>query len=321
MSRQSSISFFSSNAFLSIFLCILSLWLPFVLQAQLWAQGVEQTQVFPTDKTITEMTPEELERYYPSEFRHVEFSANQDQLGSLLAKTGERVQAFFQDFSDTSSKEYVLMQRLGYNGNVDKSDSRNFNYMILYQTDNRKPSLKEYRTDKKYAAIAQDAIQGFIITSGYACLSLNFHPSYQQGSRFRYLGRQTSDSRAYLIAFAQTIEANDLMIGYTDTITGKSVRLPVQGIAWVDPNTYQILRLRINLQAGENQSPLTEQITDIQFSEARFGDIQKQLWMPREVVVTTTMANYVFRNYHRYSDYKLFATSSDFTIEKPKSGK
>jgi hypothetical protein len=107
------------------------------------------------------------------------------------------------------------------------------------------------------------------------------------------------------------------MIAYTDTNTGESVRLPVQGIAWVDPNTYQILRLRINLQAGGNQSPMTEQITDIQFSEARFSGIQKQLWMPREVVVTTTIANYIFRNYHRYSDYKLFATSSDFSIEKP----
>jgi hypothetical protein len=284
----------------------------------LHAQVSQQMPAFPKDKTVIDMTAEELLRYYPSELRRVDFSSSQAQLNSLLAKAGERVQAFFRDFSDTSSREFVLLQMLSYNGGVERQNSRDFSYLTIYHPNGTKPLLEEYRTDKKNRPITQDAIAGFYITAGYACLSLNFHPSYQQGLRFRYLGRQNSDARAHIIAFAQKLDTKDLLIEFTNAGSGNVVRVPVQGIAWVDPNTYQILQLRINLLAAGNQSSLTEQTTDIKFSEVRFSETQKQLWLPHEVIVTTQISNRTFRNLHRYSDYKLFAVNSDSKIEKPK---
>ena len=286
--------------------------------AKLQAQAGAQMPSLPRDKTVVEMTVEELRQYYGSDLRHLEFSPNQNELESLLARIGERVQAFFRDFSDTSSREYVLLQKLRYNGTIDRSDSREFSYLIIYHPSETSPFLEEYRTDKKNDQVAQDVIKGFLITSGYACISLNFHPIYQKASRFRYLGSQTADSRAHVIAFAQKPEEGGLPIQYTDTASGRTSQLAVQGIAWVDPETYQILRLRINLLGAGNQSSLKEQATDIRFSDTRFENANKRLWLPREVVVTTTIANGVFRNYHRYSDYRLFAVASDYKIDKPK---
>lgn len=298
--------------------CILALLLLTGFHAQLQAQVRGQAVVFPKDKTAIDMTVEELQQYYPLELRHLELSRNQDELDLLLKKIGERVQAFFQDFSNTSSNEYVLLQRLGYSGRVEQWDSRNFSYLTLYHPNEDKPILEEYRTDKKNRPIGQDAVTDYLVTSGYACLSLYFHPIYHQASGFRYLGRQTTGSLAHVIAFAQKLEKGGFQINFMDTNTGKTVRLPVQGIAWVDPNTYQILRLYVNLLGAGNQSDLTEQTTDVQFSEVRFEGIQKQFWMPREVVVTTIIADTIFRNYHRYSDYKLFAVESDSKIDKLK---
>jgi hypothetical protein len=307
---------------LSIFLLLILCTLGFVslkgFHSQLQAQVLGQTPAFPPDKTVIDMTSEELLQYYSSELRGIEFSQNQDQLGSLLQKTGQRVQEFYQEFSNTSSKEYVLMQMLGFSGKAERSHSRDFNYMMIYHPDDNKPLLEEYRTDKKNQPIDQEVIQGYFLTSGYAAFSLNFHPKYQPSLRFRYLGRQRSKARAHLIAFVQKPEIKDLMIAYTNALSGKTVRLPVQGIAWIDPGTYQILRLRINLLGLGNSSMMTEQTADIQFSEVNFAELQKPMLMLREVVVVITIANQVFRNYHRYSDYKLFSTSSTYTLDKPK---
>jgi hypothetical protein len=157
-----------------------------------------------------------------------------------------------------------------------------------------------------------------MVSSGYLGFSLIFHPKYQSELRFRYLGQLTGGSRSHIIAFAQKPEMRELTIAYTDTTSGTVVQLPVQGIAWIDPNTYQIGRMKISLQPALNQSSLTEQTTDIQFGEAHFKAVEKHLWLPREVVVITVAANYVFRNYHRYSDFKLFAVDSDYKIDKPK---
>ena len=63
---------------------------------------------------------------------------------------------------------------------------------------------------------------------------------------------------------------------------------------------------------------MTEQSTGIKLGEVRFGDAQKQLWLPREVVVNTLISGVGFRNQHRYTDYKLFDVTSDFTIDQPK---
>jgi hypothetical protein len=318
MKTRSMSSFLSLPASVSAALVILSFLLPAGSLGHLQAQVTQQMPSIPKDKTVIEMTTEELLRCYPTELRRVAFSPNQDKLDSMLAKIGESVQAFFRDFSDTSSREFVLLQMLNYNGGIEKQNSREFNYLTIYHPNRTKPLLEEYRTDKKYKAVSQDAIMGFYITTGYACISLNFHPSYQQGLRFRYLGEQTSDSRAHIIAFAQKPGTKDLLIKFTDAESRNAVRIPVQGIAWVDPRTFQILQLRVNLLAAGNQSSLTAQTTEIKFGEVRFSETQKQLWLPSEVIVTTQIGDRTFRNLHRYSDYRLFAVNSNSKIEKPK---
>jgi hypothetical protein len=272
-----------------------------------------QIAVFPRDKSVVDMTVEELLNYYPSELRRVQFAQNQDELSSLLEKVRERVRSFFQDLSNTSSKESIVIHKPGSWG-----IKREFNYLISYREKDGKLLVQEYRTDKKNQPVVQNTKLEYLITSGYVGLTLNFHPDYKEASRFRYLGRQTSDPRAYLLAFAQKLEAKDLQIEYTDINTGKSVLLPVQGIVWVDPETYQMMRLRINLLYSGKHSFITEQKTDLKLGEVRFEGTQKCLWLPREVVVETKIGGQVYRNQHRYKGYKAFDVSTDFTIDYPK---
>lgn len=272
----------------------------------------KQMQVLPKDKTVIDMDAKELHRYFPSELRRLKFDPNQGELSTILEKTGERLQSFFRDFSNTASKESVYLQKPGNSGGI----NRDFSYLVLYRPNPDKPLLEEFRTDRQNRPITQNLLKDVFITSGYVSLSLNFHPAYQRYSRFRYLGTQSSDPNSLIIAFAQTPEMNDLQIEYTDTNSGMRFRLPVQGIAWIDPNSYQILRLRINLLGAESRAFISEQSTDIKLGEVRFDETQKKLWLPREVVVNTQISGYVFRNQHRYSNYKLFAVDSDFTIDK-----
>ena len=279
------------------------------------AQSKRSLSVFPKDKTVIDMSVRELLHYYPSELRRLEFSPSQDELNGLLEKIGARLQSFLENFSNTSSKEFVFLEKPGIRG---AGISRSFNYMILYRPNRAEALLEEYRTDNENRPVDQSAIRGFFVTSGYVGLSLNFHPEYQPACQFRYLGRQTSDPGAYLVAFAQRPETRNLQIQYTDAVTGKSTHVPVQGIAWVDPKTYQILRLRINLLGSGNHSFMTEQSTDIKFGEVRFAETRKNLWLPHEVIVDTQISGLVFRNQHRYAEYKLFNVQSDFKIENPK---
>jgi hypothetical protein len=69
----------------------------------------------------------------------------------------------------------------------------------------------------------------------------------------------------------------------------------------------------------EMPTALIDQITDISYAKTPLGkDAKRDFWLPREVNVRWELPDLKFANRHRYSEYKLFAVSSDYSISKPK---
>jgi hypothetical protein len=147
--------------------------------------------------------------------------------------------------------------------------------------------------------------EGLMLTAGFASVSLFFHPAYQHAAGFRYLGRQSLDGKdLHVIAFAQ----NPQTPGTTERFTTHegSALILVQGLAWIDPTNFQILRLRTDLLAPQSKLKLQRQTTEIHFKEVSFKEVATAFWVPQEVTVTVDWKGRVYRNWHRYSDYKLF---------------
>jgi hypothetical protein len=233
-----------------------------------------------------------------------------------MEKAGERVAALFRDFSNTSAKEEVRMQSLS-RGMLRRSAKREYNYLILPKSSEGKVFFTEYRTDKENRAADQKLELGFAISSGYAGLCLYLHPSHQPYSRFRYLGRESRKPRAHVIAFAQKTEPGEYMISYYDADTKVSVNFLVQGFVWLDPDSYDILRMRTFMQVP--YTILKEQITDILYEKVEFENTKKQFWLPSEANVSFEIPDWTFRNQHKYSDYHLFSVESDYKIGQPKT--
>ena len=99
------------------------------------------------------------------------------------------------------------------------------------------------------------------------------------------------------------------------------VTLLGQGLAWVDPRTFQILRMRTDLLEPQPKIGLNGDTTEIYYDEHRFGTKAMSFWMPREVTVTLRFSGIAFRNTHRYSDYKLFSVESFEKREPPSNSR
>jgi hypothetical protein len=266
---------------------------------------------------VIDMTAEELLQNYPSELSDLELDLDRDGLDLLLKNVGDRVEAFFSDFSNTSSKEKVLLQILGSDGRVLISERKEFNYLILSHPGKGRISWEEERTDKKFRPVDQSNIQGFFLSSGYACLCIYLHPSHHAGSSFRYLGREISKRRNHVSAFAQIPKLGDYVASYYDVNLSRVSRFLVQGLVWLDPDSYQIVRMQTRLLEAEEQTSLQAETTDIYYGEVRFDGVPQPFWLPREVIITGKLPGKVFRNQHLYSDYHLFAVGSDYKISGP----
>jgi hypothetical protein len=291
--------------------------------------------------TVVDMPASELLKIYRKELSYLDIAVADDQLNGLLKKTGERVEAFFRDFSNVSAKELILMQKkladsepgqyspsmtgelqslLAMNNRSVQNITKDFNYIILPRFEAIGFSFTEYRTDKKNRVIDPKTASGsFVMSSGYAGLCLFFHPMHQASTRFRYLGRETKAPRAHVIAFAQKPESGDNLSQYFNINSSKSIRFLTQGFVWLDPDSYQIIRMRTSMQFPEQKTILREQITDALYKKVDFDDTRQQFWLPSEVKVRWELPGLVYWNLHKYSDYHWFTVESDSKIAPLKS--
>jgi tetratricopeptide (TPR) repeat protein len=250
------------------------------------------------------------------ELRGMKAAANQDELPAILAKTGEDVQAFFQNISNTISQENVREARLGKKGETKDLMEERFQYLLLTRPEKWGVGLEEYRTDKNGDRTASKSLSaGFMLTSGFVSASLMFHPSYQSGATYRLLGRQVvAGHQCHVVAFAQRPEKAKMVEGFNTE--QESVLVLLQGVAWIDSETYKVIRLRSDLLAPQPRIRLERQTTEITYQPVQFKQLAMAMWLPSAVDVTVQWKGRTFRNSHTYSRFKLFNTEVKEKIQK-----
>lgn len=265
-------------------------------------------------KTFVDMTPAEVVQAV-AELKHLKPAASQELLPQILQRVGAGVGVFFENFADTVCAEHLTgMVHSHSQIGLLQYDNR-YNYMAVTQAGAAKWTLDEYRTDINGQMVHPNSKSG-IVTFGFVALPVNFHPEYQADSRFRYLGREAMDDQnTYVVAFAQRPQVARLpeSVWFGDH---KGVVF-LQGIAWIDPVGYRIVRLRTDIQAPEPSVGLQKETTEVVYSEISFEKSGKTLWLPRAVTVNGQLRDYIFHNLHRYSDYRVFNVQVEQKLAKP----
>jgi hypothetical protein len=228
------------------------------------------------------------------------------------------VDELFANIVDLTAREKITQARLDNRLRVIASHDTQGNYLIVHRKGSTGRDIDEYRTDANGNRTNSRGLRvsGYFVTSGFALNCNYFSSDFQPESMFRYLGRQKIGGRqAYVVAFAQKPGKATLSVAYRE-LDGTSEAMLVQGIAWIDEDTSQILRLRTDLLTPLYTVGLDRLTTDVNFSEVRLQDMTKPLWLPREVSVRIFMNQYsyegadyyeqIYENAHRYSNYQRF---------------
>ncbi len=148
-----------------------------------------------------------------------------------------------------------------------------------------------------------------MITSNFASTWLYLSPADQHDSHFRYFGIQTIRNReCHVVGFAQDPERVHSVGGIR--IEDKSAALLVQGLAWIDSQTFQILRVTTWLLAPRLDIDLSSAISTVDFYPVQPSGSERMLWLPRDVKVWVLYRGMAVRNTHHYSDFKLFRVES-----------
>jgi tetratricopeptide (TPR) repeat protein len=295
--------------------------MPFAVR-QLWVQ-IENRKQAEADYQKAQPKGEAVLDHYlhhpPSELKGLEPASDQKPLESILSEVGKTVAAYFLNFPNTTSLEAIHQQKLSRKQRVSNTLDRKFRYLCFTPPKAWGPGFDEYRVGLSAADAAPQALdEGYMLTSGFASASLLFHPVYQSQAVFRYLGRQTVNGRhTYVIAFAQ--QPSKARIYGRFKFRDLAMATYSQGLAWIDPDTYEITRLRTDLLMPLREVRLERETTEIAYGPVSFKTIDKEFLLPQQVTVTVDWNGRHLQNEHRYSEFKLFNVEATDKLGKPKA--
>jgi hypothetical protein len=262
------------------------------------------------------MTPAELAKHVP-ELKHLVPASSQEMLREILRRVGATVADFFDNFSNTTCTEHVLSAVDAPGEPLAAHYDAKLNYVALVKPGGDKTRLEEYRTDSKGKVVHLES-QRSIVTNGFVSMTIHFHSRLQEDSRFTYLGRENvAGQDAYVVVFAQRpgVARRPSLAVFND----RTAIVLVQGVAWIDPVSFRILRLRTDIERPDSTVSLVRETTEIDYFEVTFKQGAKSLWLPRRVKVSGQMGRYTYQNRHDYSNYRLFVVQTEKSGSRPPS--
>ena len=267
-------------------------------------------------ETYVDMTPAELAKQV-SELKHLMPASSQEMLPEILRRVGATVADFFDNFSNTTCTEHVISAVDVPGETLALHYDATLNYVALVKRGGDNTRLEEYRTDSKGKVVHLEA-QRTVVTIGFVSMTVHFHPRFQADSRFSFLGREkVAGQDAYLVAFAQRpgVARRTSLVVFKD----RTASVLVQGVAWIDPLNFRILRLRTDIERPDSTVSLVRETTEIDYFQVTFKQGGKSLWLPRRVNVSGQMGRYTYQNLHSYSNYRLFVVQTEESGSRPPS--
>ncbi len=253
-----------------------------------------------------------------------------DKTASILNRTGEIIAGLLHRMPNLIAREEVKeptdttwensLPRPGGGGWVDSTQQRSliahfsthvYTYRIVHkQTPTGGDALDEFRTDAHDQPInnsTHNAQSPFSV--GFATTWLFFLPGNLQQSRFRYIGNQKIDDReTYVLAFAQ-IPDSDALHAVIESSYGSCSTL-MQGVAWIDQSTFQIVRVQTDLLTPLPGIQLNQLRSTVEYGAVKIHTLNLTLWLPAEAETRWQTTYHAGEETHLYSHYRIFQSTA-----------
>jgi hypothetical protein len=264
-----------------------------------------EIELYKRAPTLTHWTPREM-RESPF-FHKLRPAASQDQLPMVLARVGQTVAALLHDFPEVSCDERVVCDAVP---GAAPPQELEFRYIVVPRPSGDIPGFDEYRTNLGGKPLGASSLSDlFMITSNFVSTGLFFGTANQPGSDFRLFGIEAiRDRQCQVVGFAEKPERAQSVGAFL--YRGKPSALLFQGLAWIDVENSQILRVITWLLAPRPDISLASLTSTVDFFPLRPEGSERVLWLPRDVEVEGVSRGKQFRNTHHYSNFKLFRVES-----------
>ena len=234
------------------------------------------------------------------------------QLPALLERVGQQVEKFWNYFSSVTCTEEMTQSKIGEKGKVLFEQRESFDYLIILQASGTDLAVDESRVEKSHKASKGQA--SLLETNGFSILTLIFHPLYQSRYEFRRLPDEDGPGRHLIrVAFEQVAQDHPLSVLL---LREREYPLLWRGTAWIDPQTFSVVRVQAGLGNSMAETGLLRLDADVSYSDVRFNETA-HFWLPSRAVIEAETRRQHWRNTHLFSNYRRFDVETEVKTANP----
>ena len=238
-------------------------------------------------------------------------------LDEVAKKADQRIEEFVRNvdrFVATGSLKHETINKWGL---ASTPETRKFDYMVSIQEMKAGFfNVEEFRT----VGSALGEFPGGLETNGLPALVLIFHPYNLGNFDLTCEGLARWNGRiAWQVHFRQRADKPNTMRSYRMGVEGPSHLVALKGRAWIDAESYQIVRLETDLVAPLPEIRLVADRTAIEYGPVYFRERNVNMWLPSSAEVYFDWKGRRFHRRHSFNNYLLFAVDEKQRISAPKS--
>src|SRR5712664_2970243 len=238
-------------------------------------------------------------------------------LDEVIQKAEKRVEEFVGNLDRYTATESLLHESINKWGLASSRETRKFDYVASIEEVRRGFfNFEEYRNSHT----SQPDFPEGVATLGLPALALIFHPYHSGNYEMHCEGLARRNGRiAWQVYFRQRADKPNTIRSFRMGFESPSHPVALKGRAWIDAESYQIVRLETDLVAPLPEIRLVADRTVIEYGPVHFRERNVDMWLPSSAEVYSDWRGKRFHRRHSFSNYLLFAVDDKQRISAPKS--
>jgi len=223
-----------------------------------------------------------------------------------VALVQKQVVRYISKLADLHCTETVTQQKLNAKGHVDATERSQFDYLIMMNGNSEEFQLNESRIESPDSRHKPVSLP-MLTTNGMTTVLLVFHPHYSDAFSFNTSPEEVVEGRPAIPIHFAHIAGRRTPAALA--LRNREFPLELQGTAWVDTASGQILQVDAGLMRDMSDVGLRSLEIHVEYKPQKLG--QETWTLPYKAVVDVTTPRQHWRNTHVFESYKSFSTDAE----------
>lgn len=216
----------------------------------------------------------------------------------------KQVTAYLAKLADLHCTESVTQEKLTEKGHVEASEHAKYDYLIMMDGNSDDFQLNESRIE---SGAGKHKPLPMLVTNGFSTALLVFHPYYRDSFTFETRAEEIVDGRPAVPVHFAHIPGRRTPAALA--LRGREYPLDLEGTAWVDKQTGEVVKLNAGLLHDMSDVGLRSLSIHVEYKPATLGKTGA-MTLPALAVVDVTTPRQHWRNTHVFEGYKSFSTDA-----------